>query len=134
MRLPLADRVLYGLGSLGNATFFWSLSLWLIYFYAPPEGRGNALIPIAVVALARGIGGALQAVADPLIGWGSDPGQSRGGRRIAFLLYGIPVLVISFWLMFAPPVGANEAILAVYFFVVLEIFYFANTIVGAPYE
>ena len=134
MRLPLADRVLYGLGSLGNATFFWSLSLWLIYFYAPPEGRGNALIPIAVVALARGIGGALEAFDDPLIGWWSDRSKSRWGRRIPFLLYGIPVLVISFWLLFTPPVGADPVILAVYFFVVLEIFYFANTIVGAPYE
>jgi GPH family glycoside/pentoside/hexuronide:cation symporter len=134
MRLPLADRVLYGLGSLGNATFFWSLSLWLIYFYAPPEGRGDPLIPIAVVALARGIGGALEAFDDPLIGWWSDRSKSRWGRRIPFLLFGIPVLVISFWLLFTPPVGANPVILAVYFFVILEIFYFANTIVGAPYE
>jgi GPH family glycoside/pentoside/hexuronide:cation symporter len=134
MRLPLADRVLYGLGSLGNATFFWSLSLWLIYFYAPPEGRGNALIPIAVVALARGIGGALEAFDDPLIGWWSDRSKSRWGRRIPFLLYGIPVLVISFWLLFTPPVGADPVIIAIYFFVILEIFYFANTIVGAPYE
>jgi GPH family glycoside/pentoside/hexuronide:cation symporter len=134
MHLPLADRVLYGLGILGNATFFWSLSLWLIYFYAPPEGRGDALIPIAVVALARGIGGALEAFDDPLIGWWSDRSKSRWGRRIPFLLYGIPVLVISFWLLFTPPVGASPVILAVYFFVVLEIFYFANTIVGAPYE
>jgi GPH family glycoside/pentoside/hexuronide:cation symporter len=134
MRLPFADRVLYGLGSLGNATFFWSLSLWLIYFYAPPEGRGNALIPIAVVALARGVGGALEAFDDPLIGWWSDRSKSRWGRRIPFLLYGIPVLVISFWLLFTPPVGADPVIIAIYFFVILEIFYFANTIVGAPYE
>jgi GPH family glycoside/pentoside/hexuronide:cation symporter len=134
MRLPLADRVLYGLGSLGNATFFWSLSLWLIYFYAPTEGRGDALIPVAVVALARGIGGVLEAFDDPLIGWWSDRSKSRWGRRIPFLLYGIPVLVISFWLLFTPPVGADPVLLAVYFFVILEIFYFANTIVGAPYE
>ncbi len=134
MRLPLADRVLYGLGSLGNATFFWSLSLWLIYFYAPPAERGAALIPIAVVALARGVGGALEAFDDPLIGWWSDRSKGRWGRRIPFLLYGIPALVISFWLLFTPPVGAGPVLIAVYFFVILELFYFANTIVGAPYE
>jgi GPH family glycoside/pentoside/hexuronide:cation symporter len=134
MRLPLADRVLYGLGSLGNATFFWSLSLWLIYFYAPPAERGEALIPIGVVAVARGIGGALEAFDDPLIGWWSDRSKSRWGRRIPFLLYGIPVLVISFWLLFSPPAGAGPVLIAVYFFVILELFYFANTIVGAPYE
>lgn len=132
--LPLADRVLYGLGSLGNATFFWSLSLWLIYFYAPPEGRGDILLPIAVVALIRGIGGAIEAFDDPLIGWWSDRTRSRWGRRIPFLLYGIPLLVISFWLLFVPPAGAGIVVLAIYLFVILELFYFANTIVGAPYE
>lgn len=134
MRLPLADRLLYGLGSLGNATFFWSLSLWLIYFYAPPEGRGHALIPIAVVALVRGLGGVLEAFDDPLIGWWSDRTRSRWGRRIPFLLYGIPLLVASFWLLFTPPAGAGPVLIAVYLFVVLELFYFANTIVGVPYE
>lgn len=134
MALPLADRVLYGLGSMGNATFFWSLSLWLIYFYAPPEGRGTALVPIAVVAVARGVGGALEALDDPLIGWWSDRSRSRWGRRIPFLLYGVPGLVVSFWLLFAPPAGAGPVLIAVYFFVILELFYLANTIVGAPYE
>ncbi len=134
MALPLADRVLYGLGSMGNATFFWSLSLWLIYFYAPPEGRGAALIPIAVVAVARGVGGVLEAFDDPLIGWWSDRSRSRWGRRIPFLLYGIPVLVVSFWLLFTPPAGAGPVLIAVYFFLILELFYLANTIVGAPYE
>ena len=134
MALPLADRVLYGLGSMGNATFFWSLSLWLIYFYAPPEGRGAALIPIAVVATARGIGGVIEAFDDPLIGWWSDRSRGRWGRRIPFLLYGIPVLVVSFWLLFTPPAGAGPLLIAAYFFVVLELFYLANTIVGAPYE
>lgn len=132
--LPLADRVLYGLGSLGNATFFWSLSLWLIYFYAPADGRGEALLPITVVAAIRGIGGAIEAFDDPLIGWWSDRTRSRWGRRIPFLLYGIPLLVISFWLLFVPPAGAGVVLIAVYLFVVLELFYFANTIVGAPYE
>lgn len=134
MRLPLADRVLYGLGSLGNATFFWSLSLWILYFYAPPSERGPALMSIGVVAVARGVGSVLEAFDDPLIGWWSDRSRSRWGRRIPFLLYGIPVLAISFWLLFTPPVGAGPVLIAVYFFVVLELFYFANTIVGAPYD
>lgn len=135
MRLPLPDRLFYAVGSLGNATLFWSLGAWLIYFYAPPEGRGLALLmPLAVVAAARGVGQLLEAFDDPLIGWWSDRTKSRWGRRIPFLLFGTPLLAISFWLLWTPPIGADVLIVGLYFFVILELFYFANTIVGAPYE
>jgi glycoside/pentoside/hexuronide:cation symporter, GPH family len=135
VRLALADRLLYAVGSLGNATLFWTLGAWLIYFYAPPEGRGlPTLVPLGIVALARGAGQVLEALDDPLIGWWSDRTRGRWGRRIPFLLLGTPVLAVSFWLLWTPPVAAGPLLVAVYFFVVLELFYFANTIVGAPYE
>ena len=135
MQLPLADRLLYAVGSLGNATLFWTLGAWLIYFYAPPEERGlPLLIPLAVVAVARGAGQLLEALDDPLIGWWSDRTKSRWGRRIPFLLFGTPLLAFTFWLLWTPPSGASALLVVVYFFVVLELFYFANTIVGAPYE
>ncbi|MEK6619962.1 MAG: MFS transporter, partial [Chloroflexota bacterium] len=134
-RLPVADRVLYGLGSLGNATLFWSLGAWLIYFYAPPPDRGlPVLLPLAVVGILRGVGQAIEAFDDPLIGWWSDRTRSRWGRRIPFLLLGTPVVALTFWLLWVPPTAAGPLLVAIYFFVVLEIFYFANTIVGAPYE
>ena len=114
MRLPLADRVLYGLGSLGNATFFWSLSLWLIYFYAPPEGRGNALIPIAVVRSLAASAGALEAFDDPLIG-GGGPEQKPLGEAHPVPALRHPGAGYHFWLLFTPPVGADPVILAVYF-------------------
>ena len=134
-RLPVADRVLYGLGSLGNATLFWSLGAWLIYFYAPPPDRGlPVLLPLAVVGILRGVGQAIEALDDPLIGWWSDRTRSRWGRRIPFLLLGTPVVALAFWLLWVPPTAAGPLLVAIYFFVVLEIFYFANTIVGAPYE
>lgn len=135
MTLPLADRLLYAVGSLGNATLFWTLGAWLIYFYAPPPERGlPLLIPLGVVALARGIGQVLEAFDDPLIGWWSDRTRSRWGRRIPFLLLGTPLLAIAFWLLWTPPAGAGVLVVGLYFFVVLELFYFANTVVGAPYE
>jgi GPH family glycoside/pentoside/hexuronide:cation symporter len=136
VRLPLADRVLYAAGSLGNSTLFWSLGAWLLYFYAPPAEREELtpLIPLAVVAVARGIGQVFEAFDDPLIGWWSDRTRTRWGRRIPFLLLGTPLLALSFWLLWTPPVGASTLLLGLYFFIVLEVFYFANTIVGAPYE
>ena len=133
--LPIADRLLYAVGSLGNATLFWTLGAWLIYFYAPPADRGlPVLLPLGVVALARGAGQLLEALDDPLIGWWSDRTRSRWGRRIPFLLYGTPLLALTFWLLWTPPAGASGLVIGLWFFVVLELFYFANTVVGAPYE
>jgi GPH family glycoside/pentoside/hexuronide:cation symporter len=133
--LPLPDRLLYAVGSLGNATLFWTLGAWLIYFYAPPEDRGlPVLLPLGIVALARGAGQVLEAFDDPLIGWWSDRTKSRWGRRIPFLLFGTPLLALTFWLLWTPPAGASALVVGLWFFVVLELFYFANTVVGAPYE
>lgn len=135
VQLRVADRLLYAVGSLGNATLFWTLGAWLIYFYAPPEDRGlPVLLPLGIVALARGVGQLIEAFDDPLIGWWSDRTKSRWGRRIPFLLLGAPILAFSFWLLWVPPVGASPLVVALWFFVVLELFYFANTVVGAPYE
>jgi hypothetical protein len=30
--LPLVDKLLYGVASLGNSALFWSQSLWLVFF------------------------------------------------------------------------------------------------------
>jgi len=134
-RLPLADRVLYGLGSLGNAALFWFMGTWIQYFYSPPEQSGRPeLLPLWAIGLAFGVGRIVEAFDDPLIGWWSDRTRHRWGRRIPFLLVGTPLLSLSFWLLWNPPYGASLLLTALTFFVVLELFYFANTIVGAPYE
>ncbi|MGH2947562.1 MAG: MFS transporter [Solirubrobacteraceae bacterium] len=134
-RLPVADRALYGLGSLGNASLFWAMTAWLIYFYAPPAESGLApLMPIAVVGLVLFAGRFIEAFDDPLIGWWSDRTRSRWGRRIPFLLLGTPVLAITFLLLWRPPLATESLLNAVYFFVVLELFFLANTVVQAPYE
>ncbi|MGH2716927.1 MAG: MFS transporter [Thermoleophilaceae bacterium] len=134
-RLPLADRLLYAVGSLGNAALFWSMTTWLLYFYAPPESTGlPRLMPIALVGLALAAGRVIEAFDDPLIGWWSDRTRSRWGRRIPFLLFGTPILGLSFWLLWRPPLAEESLLNAIYFFVVLELFFFANTIVSAPYE
>lgn len=133
--LDLADKLLYAVGSLGNAALFWALPAWLIYFYAPPPESGRTpLMPVAAIAIAFAIGKAIEAFDDPLIGWWSDRTRSRWGRRIPFLLFGTPVLALFFWLIWMPPVPEESLINAIYFFVVVEVFFFANTIVQAPYE
>lgn len=76
----------------------------------------------------------IETLDDPVIGWWSDRTRSRWGRRIPFILFGTPLLALSFWLLWVPPADAGIVLIALFFFVVLEVHFFANTVVGAPYE
>ena len=133
--LALPDRLLYAVGSLGNAALFWSQSLWLLYFYgASQDSDLPPRIPVALVGIVLGLGKLLEVFDDPVIGWWSDRTRGRWGRRIPFLLFGTPILIISFWLIWFPPVDGESLLNVLYFFVVIEVFYLARTVVEAPYD
>jgi GPH family glycoside/pentoside/hexuronide:cation symporter len=133
--LSLRDKLLYSSGSFGANITFQALAAWLIYFYAPPDDADNApLVAIAVVGAILVVSRVIEALDDPLIGFWSDVTHSRWGRRLPFIVAGTPVLALSFFLLWTPPVDGESGWNALYLFVVIEVFFFANTIVGGPYE
>jgi GPH family glycoside/pentoside/hexuronide:cation symporter len=131
--LPLADKLLYATAGIGNNALFWAQSLWVIYFYS---GGGDLpeRVPIGVIGLALGMGKFIEIFDDPIIGWWSDRTRSRWGRRIPFILAGTPLLGLSFWLLWIPPDPADMWPNIAWFFVTIELFFLARTIVEAPYE
>jgi GPH family glycoside/pentoside/hexuronide:cation symporter len=133
--LPLANKLLYASGSLGANITFQALATWLIYFYAPPDDADNSpLVPIALVGVVLVIGRIIEALDDPFIGYWSDRTRTRWGRRLPFIVLGTPVLALSFFLLWTPPVDHESAWNALYLFAVLEVFFLANTVVGGPYD
>jgi GPH family glycoside/pentoside/hexuronide:cation symporter len=133
--LALADKLLYAFASVGNSALFWSQSLWLIFFYSGAEGSGQPVrIPVELIGLALGIGKFIEIFDDPIIGWWSDRTRGRLGRRIPFLLFGTPVVAVSFWLIWNPPVAGQSLVNAIFFFVVIEAFFLGRTVVEAPYD
>jgi glycoside/pentoside/hexuronide:cation symporter, GPH family len=134
-RLPIVDKLLYAVASIGNSALFWSQSALLLFFYAPPPEAGlPTRIPLALVGILLGIGKFIEVFDDPLIGWWSDRTRGRWGRRIPFLLLGTPVLGLSFWLIWTPPADSESVLNVIWFFVMVEIFFLARTIVEAPYD
>lgn len=131
--LPLPDKLLYATAGIGNNALFWAQSLWVIYFYS---GGGDLpeRVPIGVIGLALGIGKFIEIFDDPVIGWWSDRSRSRWGRRIPFILLGTPLLGVSFWLLWMPPDPSAGWLNIVWFFVTIELFFLARTVVEAPYE
>ena len=132
-RLPLIDKLLYATAGIGNNALFFAQSLWIIYFYS---GGGDLpeRVPIGVIGLALGVGKFIEVFDDPVIGWWSDRTRSRWGRRIPFILFGTPILGVSFWLLWIPPAPEAAALNVIWFFLTIELFFLARTVVEAPYE
>lgn len=132
--LSLPRRLLFASGSFGANVTFQTLATWLIFFYAPSDSERETLVPIGVVGAILLAGRIIEAFDDPLIGYWSDTFRSRWGRRLPFMLYGSPLLALTFFLLWVPPVGHESLWNALWLFVVLEAFFLANTVVGGPYE
>ena len=134
-RLSRLDKLLYASGSLGANVTFLTVATWLFFLYSPPESEDRSpLVPIAIVGVILIVGRIIEALDDPFIGYWSDTTRSRWGRRLPFIVLGTPVLALSFFLLWTPPVDGESLWNGLYLFIILEAFFLANTLVGGPYE
>ncbi|MGQ9631752.1 MAG: MFS transporter [bacterium] len=132
--LKLWQKAMYGAGYIGVSSINQVILMWLMYFYVPPPGEGSSpLVPAGAFALAMGIGRAVDALADPPVGFWSDNTRSRWGRRIPFIAFGAPLLCVSFFLLWFPPSRGPSVANSLYLTAVLCLFFFAYTVVVAPY-
>jgi Na+/melibiose symporter-like transporter len=93
--------------------------------YADELGLGLAAVGAALLA-AR----ALDVVSDPLLGWLSDRGRGRAGRRLPWLALAAPLLLLAAWRLFEPPAGAGIAHLVLW----SALAYLAWTALTLPYQ
>lgn len=112
-----------------------------VYFYLPPAdselvpqvSQGVILGAFTAYGLARLLGGLVDSLADPFVGWGSDRSRSRLGRRRAFLIAGIAPMVglpiLLFWPPGLPGSSANWLALTG----ILALYYVFFTIYVGPY-
>jgi GPH family glycoside/pentoside/hexuronide:cation symporter len=105
--------------------------MWIIFFYAPPEG--TVFAPVLLVGAVVLFGRIVDAIADPLVGYTSDRSRSRFGRRIPFIALGAPFLILTWILIFHPPVAYESPLNALYLAVVMAGFWIFFTIVAAPH-
>lgn len=132
--LPPCDHLLYAVGAFGFNVFHQTVTLWLVYFYAPPAESGRpTLVPLALLGALVGIGRALEAFDDPAIGHWSDVTRSRWGRRLPFIVGGTPFLMLAFILLWSPP-ALPMPWMALLVFLLLQAYYFCASIVHQPYE
>lgn len=133
-KLPVKDQILFAVGGLGENVTFQALTAWLIFFWSGRGNPENALIPIGLLGLMIGLGRVVEAFDDPLIGYLSDRTKSRFGRRFPYVFFGAPLVALSFFLLWLSPDSSPTTLNAIYFFLALQFFFFAYTLVSAPYE
>ncbi len=132
--LPPRDQLLYAGGAFGLNVFHQTVTLWLVYFYAPPPEAGRpTLVPLVTLGALLALGRVLDAFDDPAIGHWSDVTRSRWGRRLPFIAVGTPLVLVAFVLLWLPPAAALPW-LALYVFVLLQLYFLCTTLVYQPYE
>ena len=103
IRLPLGTKLAYSSGAAVESLISNSLNVFLLFYVTAVCGLSGAL---AGAALAIGL--VIDAIAEPVIGSISDGLQSRLGRRLPLMIVGLPIMVISFVLIFSLPANLSQ--------------------------
>lgn len=106
-RLTRSLLAAYAAPALPLAALTLPVYIYLPNYYADDLGLGLAAVG-AILLVAR----LWDVVSDPLIGWLSDRGVGlpvRWGRRRPWIVAGAPLVMLSCWMLFAPPSGAGAA-------------------------
>jgi glycoside/pentoside/hexuronide:cation symporter, GPH family len=106
---------------------------WLMLLYCPPEADRPHLMTASAFGAVMFLLGIPSALADPIVGHFSDQTRSRWGRRMPYIIFGTPFLVLSFVLMWFPPVQGLSTANTVWMAVTVLVFYLAFTAVVNPY-
>ena len=132
--LSFAKKLLYCQGCLGQNIVNLTVVTWVIYFFAPPEGTGRTLIPVGLAGAIMGIGRVFDVISDPLVGYWSDNATFHSGRRRPFIFWGAPLVALTFFLIWMPPVDHASFVNVVWLFIIINGYFTALTITGVPYR
>jgi len=134
---------IYAIGGFGPGFIYQVMLTYLLYFYRPAQERvaAGAVIfaPVAGYAAAMLVARILDGVVDiPIATW-TDNMRSRWGRRRPLMLIGFIPMVITFILLWYPPL-TGESLgpdghwgNAVYVAVMSSLFFFFYTLIVVPY-
>lgn len=121
-RLTLAERLYFGGGAVGNGFVVTGITSLLLLFYNQAVGLSPSLVGLALM-----ISIVLDAFWDPLIGYWTDHFRSRLGRRHPFMYASAIPTALSFYLLFAPPLGwSDEAKFAYLLVTVMSVRFFIS--------
>jgi len=131
--LTLKEIFLYNLAGFAFNIYDTILYAWVTYFYITATTEHAKYITTILVGIILSGGRILDALTDPFIGYMSDRTKTRWGRRKPYMFVSYPILLISFVLVWTPPVNGTSVYNALYLGVVLFFYYWSYTGVLIPW-
>ncbi len=128
-RVAWPTLVAFGLPAAG-----YSFYLFFVQFYFLKFATDVLLLAPAAIGLLFGAGRIWDAVSDPLAGYWSDRTRTRLGRRRPWLFVAIPLLAVSFVMLWSPPAGLGPGALMLWSGAALVGFYSAFTVYSVPHQ
>lgn len=107
------------------ALLYLPLQVLIPAYYAQDLGLGFAAVGLALM-----ICRVFDMFTDPVIGWLSETTRPPGGYRRPWLLIGVPGILLSVWMLFAPPADAG----VVYLIFWSSMLYLAGTAAIIPFN
>ena len=143
--MPLINKLFFSADHIGLQAVSYFRQQWVLFFLVPPAMQGAGRVPdVALLGVdidARVVAGTLifagrfvDAFTDPLIGWWSDRTRSRWGRRIPFILFSTPFYALFGALVWFLPTEGGNWWNALYFVLMLELFFTAATMSSGALE
>ncbi len=132
--MKIKDLYFYSVGSTGLNLLSLFVMTKFLFYYDPKTG--TPLLPMLWASLALTLSRVVEAVSDPLIGVMSDRSRSRFGKRRLFMLWGLPLLLLTFYFMWRPPFAPGENIWGNFLFllVMTNLFFTAYTLYAIPFD
>lgn len=128
-KLPFGQKLGYSAGQVIDGIVTQSLGIFLLFYVTTVCGLPGGL---AGIALAAGL--VVDAVMDPLIGSSSDALQSKLGRRLPFMLVGLPAVAILFVAIFTLPSGLGTLALFTWVTILSVLLRIAMSLFILPYQ
>jgi GPH family glycoside/pentoside/hexuronide:cation symporter len=126
-RIPLGQKIAFGVGMLGNQMFPAALSIFMVVLV---KGLGmNPLLWGILFFVPRMV----DAITDPVMGFISDNTRSRWGRRKPYIFIGSIITGLSYIAMWQVYPENSELYNFTYFLLVSIVFYIGLTIFATPY-
>ena len=126
-RVPLAQKVAYGVGMLGNQMFPAALGVFMVVLV---KGLGFPPVLWGILFFVPRI---LDAVTDPVMGFVSDNTRSRWGRRRPWIFLGAVLTGLSYVVMWQLYEQNSLTFNFTYFLILSLLFYVGLTIFATPY-
>lgn len=97
--------------------------------YIPPFYSGTLGLNLAAVGFILMLARLSDVVTDPLVGRWSDRTRTRWGRRRPWVALGVPVMMVSAYMLFVPP----ETVTNFYLLLWISVIYLGFTFITIPY-